>query len=124
MYVAVATKRIEQLGERKTSFAYGLAIARLERLFNLSMTCSEIRDAVLVLKELHKIQGLHKIERPEQSPEEFARRLREQMQMMEAVTLGICTDCLGRGCRSCNLLNGQGALPALPSSSDSHISHI
>jgi hypothetical protein len=114
-YIAVATRRIEQAGDRKTSLAYGMAVARLERLFNLSLNGAEIQNAIQVLKELHKLQGLHKIERSEQSPEEFARRLWIQMQQMEAVTLGKCIQCLGSGCNSCNRLSG-GEIQALPES--------
>lgn len=115
-YIAVATRRIEQAGERKTSLAYGMAVARLEKLYSLSLASAEIRDSVQVLKELHKIQGLHKIERPEQSPEEFALRLSIEMQKMQAVTLGLCIECLGAGCNSCNRLEAGGELKALPSS--------
>jgi hypothetical protein len=115
-YIALATKRIEQLGERTTSLSYGMAVARLERLFNLSLNCTEIRDALLVLKELHKIQGLHGIEHPGQTPEDFAVRLRVEMQQMQAVTLGNCIECLGDGCTSCKQLDAPEQIKSIPPS--------
>lgn len=102
-YISAATRRIEACADENNTLGFAKAVARLEMLFRMALVEEkDLKTALHVTKELNALQGLYRMRSNDQlSPEEFARRFREEQIAMVYVTTGNCENCAGAGCRIC-----------------------